>query len=87
MNRSPLATGISAVLAALALALAAGCGRAAAERRDAGDRYLDSDAVFGVKDGLVRALEQQPAGVTAQGHTIERAMVALRYDFVLAPAR
>ncbi|MFO1395768.1 MAG: intradiol ring-cleavage dioxygenase [Burkholderiales bacterium] len=53
----------------------------------AGDRYLDSDAVFGVKDGLVRALERQPAGVTAQGHTIERAMAALRYDFVLAPAR
>ncbi len=53
----------------------------------AGDRYLDSDVVFGVKDGLVRALERQAAGVTAQGHTIERAMAALRYDFVLAPAR
>jgi len=52
----------------------------------AGDRYLDSDVVFGVKDGLVRALEQQSAGVTAQGHTVERAMAALRYDFVLAPA-
>lgn len=40
MNRSPLAIGMSAVLAALAIALAAGCGRAAAERRDAGDRYV-----------------------------------------------
>ena len=40
MNRSPRATELSAVLAALAIALAAGCGRADAERRDAGDRYL-----------------------------------------------
>jgi hydroxyquinol 1,2-dioxygenase len=53
----------------------------------AGDRYLDSDAVFGVKDDLIRTLERQPAGVTAQGHTVERAMAALRYDFTLAPAR
>jgi hypothetical protein len=40
-----------------------------------------------VKDDLIRALERQPAGVTAQGHTVERAMAALRYDFTLAPAR
>jgi len=53
----------------------------------AGDKYLDSDVVFGVKDGLIRALERQPAGVTARGHTVERALAALRYDFVLAPAR
>ncbi|MFO1413472.1 MAG: intradiol ring-cleavage dioxygenase [Burkholderiales bacterium] len=53
----------------------------------AGDPYLDSDVVFGVKDGLVRTLEHQAAGVTARGHTVERALAALRYDFVLAPAR
>ena len=53
----------------------------------AGDHYLDSDVVFGVKDALVRALERQPAGVTAHGHTVARAMAALRYDFTLAPAR
>ena len=40
MNSSLRATALFAVLAALAIALAAGCGRAAAERRDAGDRYL-----------------------------------------------
>ncbi len=50
----------------------------------AGDRYLDSDVVFGVKDALVRALEAQPAGLTAHGHTVEQPMAALRYDFVLA---
>ena len=53
----------------------------------AGDPYLDSDVVFGVKDALVRALERQPAGVTAHGHTVERALAALRYDFTLAAAR
>ncbi len=38
----------------------------------AGDQYLDSDVVFGVKDSLVRALEPgNPA--------------RLRYDFALAP--
>jgi hydroxyquinol 1,2-dioxygenase len=42
----------------------------------AGDGYLDSDAVFGVKDSLVRALERDGAGGPA----------VLRYDFVLAPS-
>jgi hydroxyquinol 1,2-dioxygenase len=50
----------------------------------AGDEYLDSDVVFGVKDSLIRRLEQQPAGVTARGHRIDMPMAALRYDFVLA---
>ncbi len=40
MNRSPLETGIFAALAALCLALAAGCDRAPDERRDARDRNL-----------------------------------------------
>ncbi len=40
----------------------------------AGDPYLDSDVVFGVKDSLVKELE--PAG--------GRADARLRYDFVLA---
>jgi hydroxyquinol 1,2-dioxygenase len=52
----------------------------------AGDQYLDSDVVFGVKDALVRSLEQQPAGTTARGHAVEQPMAALRYDFVLADA-
>ena len=51
----------------------------------AGDPYLDSDVVFGVKDSLIRAVEQQPAGVTARGNSVDRSTAALRYDFVLAP--
>ena len=50
----------------------------------AGDQYLDSDVVFGVKDSLIRALDHQAAGVTARGNHVDRAMSALRYDFVLA---
>ena len=50
----------------------------------AGDPYLDSDVVFGVKDSLIRPLEHQPAGLTARGNRVETAMAALRYDFVLS---
>ncbi len=53
----------------------------------AGDKYLDSDVVFGVKDALVRSLEPQAAGRTARGNSVDRDMAALRYDFVLADAR
>ena len=40
MERSRIEVGIFAALAAVCLVLAAGCGRAAAERRDARDRCL-----------------------------------------------
>jgi hydroxyquinol 1,2-dioxygenase len=50
----------------------------------AGSDYLDSDAVFGVKDPLICALEAQPAGVTARGNKIGKDMAAMRYDFILA---
>lgn len=50
----------------------------------AGDQYLDSDAVFGVKDALIRRLEPQAVGLTARGNRVDGPMAALRYDFVLA---
>ncbi len=43
----------------------------------AGDKYLDSDVVFGVKDKLIRELEPLPAEQNG-------AAFRLRYDFVLA---
>lgn len=52
-----------------------------------GSPYLDSDVVFGVKDELIVALEDQPAGTTARGNRIDTDMKALRYDFVLAPEK
>ncbi len=50
----------------------------------AGDRYLDSDVVFGVKDSLIHPLQEQSAGKTPRGNRVDRPMKALRYDFVLA---
>lgn len=53
----------------------------------AGDEYLNSDVVFGVKDTLVRAVEWQEPGVSARGNRVDEPMAALRYDFVLADVR
>jgi hydroxyquinol 1,2-dioxygenase len=53
----------------------------------AGDQYLDSDVVFGVKDSLIRPLQRQQAGTTPRGNRVETEMTALRYDFVLAESR
>jgi len=50
----------------------------------AGDQYLDSDVVFGVKDSLIHSLEEQSAGETARGNWVDRPTKALRFDFVLA---
>lgn len=52
----------------------------------AGDPYLDSDVVFGVKYSLVRALERQEPEITARGNPVDRPAAALRDDFVLADA-
>jgi len=51
----------------------------------AGDRFLDSDVVFGVKDSLVRPLQRLEGGTTPHGHRIEGPCALLRYDFTLAP--
>jgi hydroxyquinol 1,2-dioxygenase len=53
----------------------------------AGDAYLDSDAVFGVKESLIRELEPLPAGVAPDGTTVDRPYFHLYYDFALTPER
>ena len=53
----------------------------------AGDKYLDSDVVFGVKDSLIRALEAVPSGRTPAGHEVRDPVKLLHYDFVLGPAQ
>jgi hydroxyquinol 1,2-dioxygenase len=52
-----------------------------------GDKYLDSDAVFGVKESLVRKLERREAGTraSADGRVVDHAYAVLAYDFALAP--
>ena len=50
-----------------------------------GDKYLDSDVVFGVKDSLIRQLERRPAGAEAGGKRVDGPFAVMAYDFALAP--
>ncbi len=52
----------------------------------AGDEYLGSDAVFGVKDSLVVDFVRHPPGKAPDGSTTDEAFVTAGYDFVLARA-
>jgi hydroxyquinol 1,2-dioxygenase len=52
-----------------------------------GDKYLDSDVVFGVKDSLVRRLERRAAGTEAGGRVVDRPYAVMTYDFALSPRR
>jgi hydroxyquinol 1,2-dioxygenase len=52
----------------------------------AGDKYLDSDAVFGVKDSLVVDFVTHPAGTAPDGSAMNEPFVTATYDFVLARA-
>jgi hydroxyquinol 1,2-dioxygenase len=47
----------------------------------AGDEYLDSDVVFGVKDSLIR--EFCRAGRAPDGRVVDRDFFHLNYDFGL----
>jgi hydroxyquinol 1,2-dioxygenase len=51
-----------------------------------GDQYLDSDAVFGVKDSLISHFTEQPAGIAPDGRALDRPWCRLTYDFQLNPA-
>lgn len=53
-----------------------------------GDEYLDRDAVFGVKQSLIKNFEKQEAGTpTPDGRRIEGSWTRVRFDVVLAPAK
>jgi hydroxyquinol 1,2-dioxygenase len=50
----------------------------------AGSPYIDSDAVFGVKESLVTAFSKQPPGVAPDGTHMETSYYVVNYDFRLA---
>ena len=50
----------------------------------AGDEYLDSDVVFGVKDSLVREYVRHSGGTTPDGEAMQGEWFSLHYDFSLA---
>jgi hydroxyquinol 1,2-dioxygenase len=49
----------------------------------AGDKYLDSDVVFGVKDALIRKFVRCPPGLAPDGRATNRDYFHLNYDFGL----
>lgn len=49
------------------------------------DRYLDSDAVFGVRDELIAPLIRHPPGRAADGRDLDRPYWSITYDLVLTP--
>ena len=49
----------------------------------AGSEYIDSDAVFGVKDSLVTAFRKHPAGPAPDGTTRKVPFYTVDYDFRL----
>jgi hydroxyquinol 1,2-dioxygenase len=51
----------------------------------AGSQYLDSDAVFGMKESLVAHFERHAPGVDPYGERIETPFYTVEYDFRLRP--
>jgi hydroxyquinol 1,2-dioxygenase len=51
----------------------------------AGSQYLDSDAVFGVKDSLVTAFQRHDAGVAPDGSKRDTPFYSVSFDFRLRP--
>jgi len=49
----------------------------------AGDQYLDSDVVFGVKDSLIHEFVRCPPGRAPDGRMVDAAYFHLNYDFGL----
>jgi hydroxyquinol 1,2-dioxygenase len=52
----------------------------------AGSQYIDSDAVFGVKESLVTAYAKHPAGAAPDGTRIDVPYYTVNYDFRLQRA-
>ena len=52
----------------------------------AGDRYLTSDAVFGVKNSLIVDFVQHLPGIAPDGKQLERPYFTVQYDFGLQAA-
>jgi hydroxyquinol 1,2-dioxygenase len=52
----------------------------------AGDPYLGSDAVFGVKDSLVVDVVDHPPGTAPDGRALDTAWTSVAFDIVLEPA-
>jgi hydroxyquinol 1,2-dioxygenase len=65
---------------------APGCEPLATHLFVAGDPYLESDAVFAVKDSLVVDFAGHAPGVAPDGRVIDRPWYSVAFDFRLVPA-
>jgi hydroxyquinol 1,2-dioxygenase len=52
----------------------------------AGSDYLDSDAVFGMKESLVAQFDRHPPGIGPYGERVDTPFYTVNYDFRLRPA-
>jgi hydroxyquinol 1,2-dioxygenase len=52
----------------------------------AGSQYLDSDAVFGMKESLVAQFDRHPPGTGPNGERVDVPFYTVNYDFRLRPA-
>jgi hydroxyquinol 1,2-dioxygenase len=52
----------------------------------AGSEYLDSDAVFGMKESLVAQFERHPPGICPYGEHLDTPFYTVNFDFRLSPA-
>jgi hydroxyquinol 1,2-dioxygenase len=52
----------------------------------AGSQYLDSDAVFGMKESLVAQFDRHPPGTGPDGERVDVPFYTVNYDFRLRPA-
>jgi hydroxyquinol 1,2-dioxygenase len=52
-----------------------------------GDPYLESDAVFGVKNSLVVGFARREPGTAPDGKRMDQAYFTVKYDFGLVPAK
>jgi hydroxyquinol 1,2-dioxygenase len=52
----------------------------------AGSQYLDSDAVFGMKESLVAQFDRHPPGLGPDGERVETPFYTVNYDFRLRRA-
>ena len=52
-----------------------------------GDPYLESDAVFGVKNSLVASFARQQPGIAPDGRRTDKPYYTVQYDFGLIPAK
>ena len=50
-----------------------------------GDKYIDNDVVYGVKEPLIVDFKKQPAGKAPTGEQVNEPFYVVQYDFVLEP--